>query len=401
MLDGLLAELMLGLPALLVVGPRATGKSTTARRHAATVVQLDQPAEATVFEADPDAALRDLPEPVLLDEWQAVPSVLGAVKRSVDTDSRPGRFLLTGSVRGDLDVNMWAATGRVVRVEMFPLTVAEQLGRGTRPLIDRVVDTVDLLPAEDAPDLRGYVDLALRGGFPDAALARPLVRDRWLDSYVNQMVTRDALDVDGARDPERLGRFFHAYAVASAGVVEHKALYEAAHIDRKTAIAYTQVLKNLMIVDELPAWATNRLKRLVRSPKRYLIDSALFANSLAVDAAAVMRNGDVLGRLIETFVVAQLRAEATVAESRPRLFHLRRADAGREVDVVAETRGGGIVGIEVKTTSAPKPDDARHLAWLRDEVGPDFVAGIVLHTGPRTFTMGDRIVAAPICTLWA
>jgi hypothetical protein len=367
MLDGLLAELMEGLPALLVVGPRATGKSTTARRHVETIVQLDQPGQATVFEADPDAALRDLPEPILLDEWQAVPSVLGAVKRAVDADFRPGRFLLTGSVRGDLDAKMWPATGRVVRLEMFPLTVAEQLGRGTVPLIDRAVGAVDLLPASDVPDLRGYVELAVRGGFPEAALARPAVRDRWLESYVDQMVTRDALDVDGARDPDRLRRFFHAYAVASAGVVEDKTLYEAARIDRKTAVAYTQVLKNLMIIDELPAWATNRLKRLVRSPKRYLIDPALCASSMGVDVPAVMRSGDVLGRLIETFVLAQVRAEAAVAESRPRLFHLRRADTGREVDVVAETRGGGIVGLEVKATSAPKPDDARHLAWLRDE----------------------------------
>jgi hypothetical protein len=367
MLDGLLAELMEGLPALLVVGPRATGKSTTARRHVETIVQLDQPGQATVFEADPDAALRDLPEPILLDEWQAVPSVLGAVKRAVDADFRPGRFLLTGSVRGDLDAKMWPATGRVVRLEMFPLTVAEQLGRGTVPLIDRAVGAVDLLPASDVPDLRGYVELAVRGGFPEAALARPAVRDRWLESYVDQMVTRDALDVDGARDPDRLRRFFHAYAVASAGVVEDKTLYEAARIDRKTAVAYTQVLKNLMIIDELPAWATNRLKRLVRSPKRYLIDPALCASSMGVDVPAVMRSGDVLGRLIETFVLAQVRAEATVAGSRPRLFHLRRPDTGREVDVVAETRGGGIVGLEVKATSAPKPDDARHLAWLRDE----------------------------------
>jgi len=117
--DRLIHELLLELPALLVVGPRATGKTTTASRHAATTIQLDRPGEAAAFRADPDAALRGLEEPVLLDEWQAAPEVLGAVKRAVDADPRPGRFLLTGSVRADLDAPTWPGTGRLVRVPLL------------------------------------------------------------------------------------------------------------------------------------------------------------------------------------------------------------------------------------------------------------------------------------------
>jgi len=106
----------LKLPAVLLVGPRATGKATTARRLSASVVRLDRPAEAAAFSADPDAALSRLTEPVLLDEWQAVPDVLGAVERAVDDDPRPARFLLTGSVRADLDAATWPGTGRLVRL---------------------------------------------------------------------------------------------------------------------------------------------------------------------------------------------------------------------------------------------------------------------------------------------
>jgi len=120
LLDPLIGNLLAELPAVMLVGPRATGKTTTAARHASTIVRLDHPAESAAFRADPDSVLRGLAEPVLLDEWQAVPEVLGAVKRAVDADSRPGRYLLTGSVRADLEAATWPGTGRVVRVAMYP-----------------------------------------------------------------------------------------------------------------------------------------------------------------------------------------------------------------------------------------------------------------------------------------
>ncbi len=353
--------------------------------------------------ADPDAALRGLPEPVLLDEWQAVPGVLGAVKRAVDADSHPGRFVLTGSVRAELEAETWPGTGRVVRLAMHPLTIAEQIGRPhARPLLDRLGLGEPLEVASDPPDLRDYVDLALRGGFPDAALARSAgARQRWLESYIDQLITRDALSIEGGRDPVRLRRYFEAYALNSAGLATDRSIYEAAGVNRKTALAYERLLENLLVVDAVPAWTSNRLSRLVRASKRYLVDPALLAGILRIDTAAVLRDGDLLGRVLDTFVAAQLRVEPVVAETRPRLFHLRQEQGRREVDLIAELGGQRIVGVEVKADSGPGRDAARHLAWLRDQLGDRFVAGVVLHSGARVYSLGDRIVAAPICTLWA
>lgn len=402
LVDPLITELLAELPAVMLVGPRATGKTTTAARHADAVVRLDRDAEAAAFRADPDAALRGLNEPVLLDEWQAVPEVLGAVKRAVDTESRPGRYLLTGSVRADLDATTWPGTGRVVRVGMYPLTVAEQLGRATRPLVDRIVAGDDLGPSADPPDLRGYVELALRGGFPEAALdLSESARQRWLESYVDQLVTRDALTIDGGRDPVRLARYLEAYALSSAGVPNDKTIYDAAGVDRKTALAYERLLKNLLIVEDLPAWTSNRLKRLVLSPKHHLIDPALLAGIIGVDIAAVLSDGDLLGRVLDTFVAAQLRAESVVADTRPRLYHLRQEQGRHEVDLIAELGAQRVIGIEIKATSAPTAADAHHLMWFRDQIADRFVGGVVLHTGPRAFVVADRITAAPISTLWA
>jgi len=403
LIDGLLQDLTTELPALFITGPRATGKTTTAARLARSVVRLDREAEAVAFRADPDAALRGLEEPVLIDEWQAVPGVLGAVKRAVDERPRPGRFLVAGSVRGDLEGETWPGTGRLTRIPLFGMTVREQIGLGPfMPFFDRVASGAGLTPASQTPDLRGYVDLLLRGGFPESALHLSTVaRQRWLESYVDQLLTRDAEQIEVRRDPIRLRRYLEAYALNTAGIVEDLTLFDAAGINRQTALAYERLLTNLLVVEALPAWTSNRLKRLVLSPKRYVIDPGLAASALALDVDLVLRDGDLLGRLLDTFVVAQLRAELAVTASRPRLYHLRQQQGRVEVDVLAELSGGRLVGLEIKADAAPTAHSARHLATIRDRYPDTFVAGVVLHTGPHAYRLGDRLLAVPISTLWA
>lgn len=165
----------------------------TERRHARTVVRLavEAEAEAGAFKADPDVALRTLPTPVLLDEWQAVPGVLGAVKRAIDDEAGAGRFLLTGSVRADLDAQTWPGTARLVRVQMYGLAVREMLGQPPDELsLDRLAraDIEAFGAPRDPPDLLGYVELALRGGYPDAALhLSGAARRAWLEGYLDQL----------------------------------------------------------------------------------------------------------------------------------------------------------------------------------------------------------------------
>ena len=401
LIDGLLADLLTELPALFITGPRATGKTTTAARLARSVVRLDREAEAVAFRADPDAALRGLSEPVLLDEWQVVPGVLGAVKRAVDARPDPGRFIVAGSVRGDLDGELWPGTGRLTRIPLFGMAVREQLGlESFVPFLDRVL-LGDLEPARDTPDLRGYVELLVRSGFPEPTLRLGVAaRRRWLESYVDHLLTQDAEQVEGGRDPVRLRRYLEAFALNTAGIVEDRTLFEAAGINRRTSLAYERLLVNLLVVEAVPAWTSNRLKRLVLSPKRYVVDPGLAAGVLGVDVDLVMRNGDLLGRLLDTFVVAQLRAELAVTTSRPRLYHVRQQQGRFEVDVLAELAGGRLVGLEIKADAAPSADSARHLAALRDRYPDSFMAGVVLHTGPRAYRLGDRLFAAPISTLW-
>lgn len=114
-----------------------------------------------------------------------------------------------------------------------------------------------------------------------------------------------------------------------------------------------------------------------------------------------MKDGDLLGRIIDTFVMTQLRAQLACCASQPRLHYLRQEKGQHEIDVIVEYGGGRVFGLEIKASSAPSGDDARHLAWLREELGDRFIGGAVLHTGPRAFRLGDDIVAAPIARLWS
>jgi predicted AAA+ superfamily ATPase len=402
LIDGLLEQLMADFPAVVITGPRATGKTTTAARHTRSIVRLDRKADAEAYHADPDSALARQPEPVLLDEWQAAPEVLGAVKRSVDQDPRPGRFLITGSVRAMLSAETWPGTGRVLTLPMYGLTVAESQGRPDKPPFLDVLATESAPPSpERPPDLAGYLDIALASGYPEPVLLRPARSTaRWLESYVEQLITRDAPELQPGRDPERLRRYFEAVALNTACFVEQMTLAHAAGVDKRTAAAYEQLLRNLLVLHALPAWTTNRLKRLVRGPKRHLTDVALLSGAVGLDTVAVLAEGALLGRVLETFVLAQLRAELPACRTRPRLYHLRQEQGRREIDIVAELGGRRIIGIEVKA-GTPTRTDARHLAWFRDEYGDRFLTGVILHTGPNMYELGDRITAAPIAALWS
>lgn len=404
LVDGLLDQLLVSFSAISLVGPRAAGKTTTAVRRAGTVLRLDRPNVRSAVAADPDAMLQGLPEPVVIDEWQEVPDVLGAVKRSVDDDPRPGRYILTGSVRAELENQVWPGTGRILQVPMYGMSVRERLGRAAGPtFIDRVAlagaSAVKSPGAE--VNIRGYLDLMLEGSFPEPALRVPaMARRRWFDGYVEQMITRDVPAIAPRRDPDLLRRYLSALAVNSAGLVAEESLREAAGINTKTAREYQALFQRMFVLDLVPAWFSNRVKRLVKTPKRYLVDPALVAAVLGLGREAILYGPDMLGRLMDTFVAAQLRAELAVSDLGPRLYHLREEHGRREVDLVIETVSGTLIGIEIKASATVTAHDARHLAWLRDEVGDAFAAGLVLHTGPYVFPLGDRLVAAPVSALW-
>ncbi|MCL2423860.1 MAG: DUF4143 domain-containing protein [Micrococcales bacterium] len=405
--DDRLAELFEDLPAVGVVGPRACGKTTTATRLVNNVVHLDRESVAQAFRDDPDAALRAVGEPVLLDEWQFAPQVLGAVKRAVDSGTGTGRFLLTASVAARFLPHQWPGTGRVTELTMAPMTVRETERAVTSPsLADRLLRAdPEALPAaggfQETPDVSGYLDLALRSGFPEAIATPDRSRSAWLDTYMDHVVTRDSHLSGEKVDTTRFGRYLQVLGLHSSCVTPDQTLYEAAGINRITASAYDALLARLYLVATIPAWSSSQVKRLVRTPKRCLVDAGLMASLLHMDATAILLDPELKGRVIETFVAAQLAAELPFTQARPGLFHLRDANGRREIDLILEYPGGRVAAIEVKASPTATNAEAKHMRWLRDELGDRFVAGVLLYTGSLTREIDDRVFAAPISTCWA
>lgn len=401
--DGTLSTLMAELPAVMVTGPRAAGKTTSARRLAREVLRLDDPAMAAAVRADPDAALRRSRGTVLIDEWQEVPSVLGAVKRAVDDDPSPGRFLLTGSVEADVSTTMWPSTGRVVRVVLHGLTQREVHRSTASRLLPTLVSgrLGTIVPPSAVPDVDSYVRTALASGFPEPALRLgPVARTAWLEGYLDQLVTRDVRAAGQVRDPVRLRRYLEVLGLSTAGLPATATLREAAGINQRTADAYDDLLEGLYLVERTPPWISNRLNRLTKRAKRYFLDPGLAAAAARVNADDVLGDGDLLGRTLDTFVAAQLRPEVALHPS-ARLHHLRTSSGEQEVDLLVDLGRGRVIGMEVKAGSAPTRTDAKHLVRLRDTLGDEFVRGVIFHTGPEPFELDERIWALPIWTLWA
>lgn len=402
LLDKHLAAAFTELPAVMLVGPRAAGKTRTARHLVPTVARLDRPADAAPFMADPDAALAAYDTPLVIDEWQEVPEVLGAVRRAVESDSRAGRFILTGSVRNDLIGEVWPGTGRITRMSLYGLTQREIEGRAKDdPFLDRLarIDISLFRAAKPTPDVKGYIELALRSGFPEVVLRDLSSRARqlWLDSYVDDLLTHDVPGI--VRRPERLRKYFEALSINSAGLPKEESLYTAAGIDHKTAKSYQDLLTDVYVLDVVPSYEGRRLARMVKMSKRYIVEPALMTAGLHLDARAVMRDGDLIGRVLDTFVMAQLRPEIELSALRPRLYHLREEHGRREIDILGDV-AHGVIGIEVKATAAPDSSDAVHLIHLRDRLKAQFLVGAVLHSGPGVFQLSERIFALPISSLW-
>jgi uncharacterized protein len=203
------------------------------------------------------------------------------------------------------------------------------------------------------------------------------------------------------RDPRKLRRYLRALASSTAGSPSAETLMQASELNRSTVDRYDALLERLFVTERVPAWSSNRLTRVTGRAKRYVCDPAIAASLLGADRRTILRDGDLLGRLVDTFVAAQLRPELALGRMPIEMLHLRSRD-DREIDIILERRDGRVVAIEVKAANAVDLHDARHLIWARDRLAAnEFVAGVVMYTGEHVVRLADRIWAVPICALWA
>lgn len=412
--DEELDELLPGLPAIAIAGPKAVGKTVTAARRAATVYRLDQESQRSIIEGDTSQVVEGEP-PILIDEWQRVPPVFDRVRRAVDDGAAGGTFLLTGSAT-PTNPPVHSGAGRIVRMRMRPMALAE------RGIATPTVALSTLLESERPPvegraeiDLKGYVEEILRSGFPGIH-DQPMRSVRaQLDGYVDHIVDREFEELGRrVRRPDTLRRWMAAYAAATATTTSFEKIRDAATSDevdkpsRPTALSYRDILEQLWILDPVHAWSPtfSRLARLSLPFKHHLADPALAARLLGVDADVLLkggpsspwipRDGTLLGALFESLVTLSVRVYAQRIEART--YHLRTRGGEHEVDLIVE-RGQSVVAIEVKLGVAPDDADVRHLLWLKRQLGDELADMVIVTTGSQAYRRRDGVAVVPASLL--
>lgn len=413
--DRELDELLSALPAIALEGAKGVGKTRTALRRAATVRQLDDPAQRAIAQADPARILEGEP-PVLIDEWQRVPELWDLVRRAVDEDGRPGRFILTGSA-APTETPTHSGAGRIITVRMRPFSLAER--RISSPTV-----SLEELLSGNRPKVSGRTDLTLEtyvneivtSGFPGfrGLSGRPLRAQ--LDGYLRRLAERDFPEMGHyVRKSETLTRWMRAYAAATSTTASYETIRDAATSDRgekpskTTTQPYTDVLERLWVLDRVDAWLPTRnvISRLSAPPKHHLVDPALAARLLAIGADALLegrepgpaipRDGTLLGALFESLVTQSVREYAQAAEAEVR--HLRTYGGDHEIDLIIVRDDGQILAIEIKLGRTPTDADVRHLVWLKERVADDLLDAIVVTTGPEAYRRPDGIAVVPAALL--
>lgn len=385
--DAALSLALTSAPVLVIDGARAVGKSTSAERLSASALYL--PRDLPRLVDDIDSALAPLARPVLIDEWQlAGTDLLWAVKRIVDADPAPGSFILVGSVEPASYGPTYPLTGRATRVVMRPMTHAELAGRGGEPgILERLLSGQEL--AATAGGRPGFdMGTLTTSGFP---LARTMGDSgSYLDAYAATVAQRAG---DEGRDATRMLTTMRTLAALEAEAVPDTTIWATADITKVTWKAYEDLLSRTHIAVPMPSFSSNRLKRLTRYPKRFTADVALASRLAGVEADALRSDPALAGHYLESFVMQQLRPQ--VDRLGATLSHLRTASGDREVDAIIHVRDT-LVAIEVKRSVRPGVREIKHMMWLRDQLDDRWTGGLLVHPGPDTYPLGDRIWAVAV-----
>ena len=389
---------------MLIHGPRQCGKTTLARTVAEETghayLNLDDENLFRFAESDPMGFVANLPRRAIIDEVQRAPSILHPLKLAIDEDRSPGRFILTGSANL---LRMRAAkeslAGRMEIVDLHPFSQCEMTG--TEPqFLDRLFDP-------SPPPLQGTLSsaehsaLMVAGGYPPAVarITEPR-RIAWYRSYIKEITESDTLEMERIRTSQAVVRLLEALAAQTAQLLSVNNIAGELGMARPTIEKDLAALETMFLVERLPAYFDNRLKRLIKSPKIHLCDTGIACRIAGLNSTRLGLDRTARGHLLETFVFRELARQASVLKSEHSFFHYRNED-GVEVDIVVERRDTGqLAGIECKSAATMHPRDFKGLRKMRDELGERFVAGVVVYEGTVSGNFDDRLYAVPLSSLW-
>ncbi|MDR1265801.1 MAG: ATP-binding protein [Propionibacteriaceae bacterium] len=399
---GLVAEALLDTRVVLVNGARQCGKSTLvaqlADQSGRAWYSLDRTTDLQAARRDPTGFVRQSPT-MVIDEVQREPELFLAIKEAVDTDPRPGRFLLTGSarvlgLRGLPD----ALPGRMETIELWPLSQGEIDGRPDG-FIDAAFRLGSDLRQDSAESRQGYLGRIVRGGFPEAVARQGKRRRAFHRAYVADLINRDVTQLSDVERGHELRQLLRLVAARSGAPLNQSALASVLGLSRSTVQRHLGLLEEVFLIKRLPAWTRGATGRVVHAPKAAVVDSGVAASLLGQDETSLRRLDSPLGGLLEGFVAMELARQQAVADEPVELFHYRTRDQ-TEVDLVLAHDQGPVIGLEVKAAETVRADDFRGLRHLANRLGDDFRAGFVLYLGQQSLPFGERLRALPVSAIW-
>ncbi len=394
-------EAMEDTPVVLIPGPRQAGKTTLVRQFVNQDIRyltLDDETTRKGAVEDPTGFIRDL-DRAIIDEVQRAPALLLAIKKTIDEDRRPGRFLLTGSANVmTMPTVADSLAGRMETHPLLPLAQCEISEQGTN-WIDRVF-TGKTPVVEQAVVGQELREAVITGGYPEVlGRSTPRRREAWIIQYLAALVQRDIREVANINKVESLPRFLEALATTSGQLCNYSKIGGKVGLSSPTVSTYMALYEQMFLLKRVAPWATNRLKRVVKSPKLHFLDSGILSHLLDLTTDTVKQDRDAFGNVLESFVYSELRKQASFSDARYRIYHYRDRNQV-EVDFVVENSRGRLVCIEVKASATVTPSDFKGIRQLANVFGDDLVTGIVLYDGEKTMPFGDRLYAVPVSSLW-
>lgn len=392
-------------PVVLINGARQVGKSTLIEEliksdYKAHYISLDDHTALFASSNDPLGFLNKYDDPVAIDEIQRNTELFIAIKRIVDTRKKDGQFLLTGSANVlTIPKVSESLAGRVVLHTLWPLSQGEIRGLSEN-FIDWAFNGEKLPLIKTKLKQLELIDMIVKGGYPRSLRAEDQSdRLEWMRSYVDTILQRDILNLAKIEGLKELPHVLSILAERIGNLINLADVGRVTDINKVTLKRYYTLLQMVFLVVEVPAWFTNREKRLAKSPKIYLNDTGLACYFKQLTHEDFMNNRAHIGQLLENFCLMELTKQATWHAIKPDIYHYR-TQAGSEVDIVLEGQNKHVVGIEVKASTAIKKSDLFGMKSLREMAGNKFKKGIVLYTGEQPIAIEDNIYALPINSLW-
>ncbi len=399
-----------------LIGPRQVGKTTLVRDlyKEARYVTLDDPGVLAVIREDPLGQLESLTSdlenvPLVIDEAQRSKELALAIKLIVDRNRRKGQFVLTGSSNAFISNDaMDSLAGHLRVLKLWPLTVAEiRTARPNRFLdwASGLLPKIDQIATPEALSRADYIDLVLRGGFPEVIEMPMDQRRKYYRETIGLIIRRDVADIIAIRKANRLRQLIDQIAVRTAHELNVSSLASGLGITRITVDQYLDVLDRLSLIIRLGAWNSREARREIKNAKVHLVDTGMAAalRCLRTDSFnAGNVNAPTFGHLLETFVFNEILRSLDSQRRDYRLYHWRSPDR-REIDIIVDGVDT-LVGIEVKASTSVSKSDFKHLKWFGSDEGPGgkrSFTGVVFYLGQHKLTFGNNLFALPISTLWS